>query len=247
MTDQFAKKMGGKWYCTGDSQAVTHPSTNPACGCLTSEIERDRVHSTEYGRIRHSTISHAFIPSSFLKLPAPNYLDNVLNFRTETLINDTRSSLPVCSYDTFMDREWEKHHTRHVQLSLDCYFRFIIALPMGRQTKRKCYRSPKRASWTLELSLPQINLFKVVLKSLKLLMESRTCLPCPSTLRVTCRWPFQIWNNPTRELYHVTLSRDLQQHSAAASHKFAVRFSLSLGEIIPISLWFQLGAEMEMT
>ena len=40
-----------KGYSTGYSQAVTHPSTNPACGCLTSEIERDRVHSTEYGRI----------------------------------------------------------------------------------------------------------------------------------------------------------------------------------------------------
>ena len=70
---------------------------------------------------------------------------------------------------------------------------------MGRQTKRKCYRPPKRASWTLELSLPQINLFKVVLKSLKLLMESRTCLPSPSMLRVPCRWPFQIWNNSTQE------------------------------------------------
>ena len=42
-----------KGYSTGYSQAVTHPSTNPACGCLTSEIERDRVHSTEYGRIRN--------------------------------------------------------------------------------------------------------------------------------------------------------------------------------------------------
>ena len=41
-----------KGYGTGYSQAVTHPSTNPACSCLTSEIERDRVHSTEYGRIR---------------------------------------------------------------------------------------------------------------------------------------------------------------------------------------------------
>ena len=43
-----------KWkgYGTGYSQAVTHPSTNPACSCLTSEIERDRVHSTEYGRIQ---------------------------------------------------------------------------------------------------------------------------------------------------------------------------------------------------
>ena len=43
-----------KGYGTGDSQAVTHPSTNPACGCLTSEIERDRVHSTEYGRIQQA-------------------------------------------------------------------------------------------------------------------------------------------------------------------------------------------------
>ena len=145
--------------------------------------------------------------------------------------------------------ESERNITHGTQLSLDCYFRFIIALPMGRQTKRKCYRSPKRASWTLELSLPQINLFKVVLKSLKLLMESRTCLPSPSTLRVTCRWPFQIWNNSTRVLYHVTLSRDSQQHSAAASHRFAVRFSLSVSsQIIPMSLipaWTRNGNDLK--
>ena len=30
---------------------VTHPNANPSSGCLTREIERDRVHSTEYGRI----------------------------------------------------------------------------------------------------------------------------------------------------------------------------------------------------
>ena len=76
---------------------------------------------------------------------------------------------------------------------------------MGRLTKRKCYRPPKRASWTLELSLPQINLFKVVLKSLKLLMESRSCLPSPRTLPVPCRWPLQIWNNSTQE----SVPRDL--------------------------------------
>ena len=73
-------KIWKKGYCTGDSQAVTHPSTNPACGCLTSEIERDRVHSTEYGRIRHSTISHHFIPCLFLKLPAPNYYRQCTEF-----------------------------------------------------------------------------------------------------------------------------------------------------------------------
>ena len=107
--------------------------------------------------------------------------------------------------------------TQHTQTpAVFYYFRFIIALPMGRQTKRKCYRSPKRASWTLELSLPQINLFKVVLKSLKLLMESRTCLPSPSTLRVPCRWPFPIWNNSTRVAYHVTMSRDLLKPIASS-------------------------------
>ena len=56
LTETALNKLNSKGYGTGDSQAVTHPSTNPACGCLTSEIERDRVHSTEYGRIHTSTI-----------------------------------------------------------------------------------------------------------------------------------------------------------------------------------------------
>ena len=34
------------------SQAVPHPSTNRALRCLTSEVERDPVHSTRYGRRR---------------------------------------------------------------------------------------------------------------------------------------------------------------------------------------------------
>ena len=50
-----SKVIKWKGYGTGYSQAVTHPSTNPACSCLTSEIERDRVHSTEYGRIRQQS------------------------------------------------------------------------------------------------------------------------------------------------------------------------------------------------
>ncbi|CAK8685432.1 unnamed protein product [Clavelina lepadiformis] len=35
-----------------NKKAVTHPSTNRARGCLTSQIERDRVYSTWYGRRR---------------------------------------------------------------------------------------------------------------------------------------------------------------------------------------------------
>ena len=42
-----------KVYSTGYSQAVTHPSTNPAQRCLTSVIGRELVLSAWYGR-RHS-------------------------------------------------------------------------------------------------------------------------------------------------------------------------------------------------
>ena len=39
-----------KTYSTGYSQAVTHPSTNPAQCCLTSVIRREPVHSAWNGR-----------------------------------------------------------------------------------------------------------------------------------------------------------------------------------------------------
>ena len=38
------------------SQAVPHPSTNRALRCLTSEVERDPVHSTRYGRRRMQSL-----------------------------------------------------------------------------------------------------------------------------------------------------------------------------------------------
>ena len=41
-----------KAYDTRYSQPVTHASTNRAQRCLTSEIRRDRVRSTWYGRKR---------------------------------------------------------------------------------------------------------------------------------------------------------------------------------------------------
>ena len=44
-----------KTYSTGYSQAVTHPSTNPAQCCLTSVIRREPVHSAWYG---HRTMQH---------------------------------------------------------------------------------------------------------------------------------------------------------------------------------------------
>ena len=39
-----------KTYSTGYSQAVTHPSTNPAQCCVTSVVKREPLHSAWYGR-----------------------------------------------------------------------------------------------------------------------------------------------------------------------------------------------------
>ena len=41
------------------SQAVPHPSTDRALRCLTSEVKRDPVHSTRYGRQRKTSASAA--------------------------------------------------------------------------------------------------------------------------------------------------------------------------------------------
>ena len=55
-----------KTYSTGYSQAVTHPSTNPAQCCLTSVIRREPVHSAWYGcrtmqyLHRHLLYRHSF-------------------------------------------------------------------------------------------------------------------------------------------------------------------------------------------
>ena len=42
------------------SQAVPHPSTNRALSRLTSEVGRDLVHSTRYGRQREALVPTAF-------------------------------------------------------------------------------------------------------------------------------------------------------------------------------------------
>ena len=44
------------------SQAVPHPSTDRAFGCLTSEFRWDRVYSTEYGRWRKGTATNWLPP-----------------------------------------------------------------------------------------------------------------------------------------------------------------------------------------
>ena len=56
------------------SQAVPHPSTDQALRCLTSEVKRDPVHSTRYGRRRQhtsSTCSNRLRPRRHCTLLAP--------------------------------------------------------------------------------------------------------------------------------------------------------------------------------
>ena len=43
-------------YDTSGSQVITDLSTKLACGCLTSQIGRDVVFSTKYGRNQYSTM-----------------------------------------------------------------------------------------------------------------------------------------------------------------------------------------------
>ncbi|CAK8685390.1 unnamed protein product [Clavelina lepadiformis] len=43
-----------------NKKAVTHPSTNRARGCLTTDIERDPVYSTWYGRRRFQKNENGF-------------------------------------------------------------------------------------------------------------------------------------------------------------------------------------------
>ena len=47
------------------SQAVPHPSTNWALCRLTSEVERDPVHSTRYGRQRYASRNHGLQQTSW--------------------------------------------------------------------------------------------------------------------------------------------------------------------------------------
>ena len=58
----FLKGQHGKADSTlRTSQAVPHPSTNRALCRLTSEVERDPVHSTRYGRQRTSSFHKPFL------------------------------------------------------------------------------------------------------------------------------------------------------------------------------------------
>ena len=64
--------MKKKAYDTRYSQAVTHPSTNRARGCLTSVIGRELVYSTWYGRKRTSSAITS-------KRKESNFISNINN------------------------------------------------------------------------------------------------------------------------------------------------------------------------
>ncbi len=55
------KKVFGE-YDTQGSQVITDLSTNRACGCLTSQIGRDMVFSTKYGRTQRCAHSYRAVP-----------------------------------------------------------------------------------------------------------------------------------------------------------------------------------------
>ena len=64
-----------KAYDTRYSQAVTHPSTNRARRCLTSQIGRDGVYSAWYGR-RRSLLCLVLFYTAFIPFLHPAVLDS---------------------------------------------------------------------------------------------------------------------------------------------------------------------------
>ena len=59
-------KVFAKAYNTRYSQAVTHPSTDRARHCLTSQIGRDGVYSTWYGRRQQLDPNRAYKNLAFV-------------------------------------------------------------------------------------------------------------------------------------------------------------------------------------
>ena len=76
---QTKTKFKSRAYDTGDSQAVSDPSTNPAQRCLTCEIGRDRVCSAWYGRRRAPTLR---LLCSLLKQRTRSHRPHALLFRS---------------------------------------------------------------------------------------------------------------------------------------------------------------------
>ena len=77
------------------SQAVPHPSTNRALCCLTSEVERDPVHSTRYGRRRQAILR---------KMPEPLQLDSLRGSSVKIGTIQRRLAWPLRKDDTHKSR-----------------------------------------------------------------------------------------------------------------------------------------------
>ena len=79
----------------GSSQAVPHPSTNRALRCLTSEVERDPVHSTRYGRRRQPILR---------KMHEPLQLDSLRGSSVKIGTIQRRLAWPLRKDDTHKSR-----------------------------------------------------------------------------------------------------------------------------------------------
>ena len=106
----------------GSSQAVPHPSTNRALRCLTSEVERDPVHSTRYGRRRQVILR---------KMHEPLQLDSLRGSSVKIGTIQRRLAWPLRKDDT--------HKSRSVLIFL--LFAVLAKTRHGKEQTSKC--SPK--------------------------------------------------------------------------------------------------------
>ena len=107
---KWAKKAKRNAYDTWYSQAVPHPSTNQAQRCLTSQIGRDAVFSTWYGRRRplgYKTGSYAPLSPSVTvqRIRGKGTEKSITNFRVKAL-----TARCDVSRGTFLKRDEQARH-----------------------------------------------------------------------------------------------------------------------------------------
>ena len=115
------------------SQAVPHPSTNRALCRLTSEVERDPVHSTRYGRQRYS-----FNCTSCVQFKAHTSIHRHRQAQTDTERADTdRHRQPQA--DT--DRHTQPHTATQRQNDTKGRGEVCVCVKRGQQVARQALQT----------------------------------------------------------------------------------------------------------
>ena len=151
----LAEKKGRKADSTlRSSQAVPHPSTDRALRCLTSEVKRDPVHSTRYGRRRQlcMTIFNIYLMNGCL---LHHYIWKHVNFLNRFLANSVSQFPDIRDIpETLWRTSFRNTHT-HTHVCFSIRFNFskspkshLTSAVLWGVAKSLCFFS---ISWKLQM------------------------------------------------------------------------------------------------